>query len=148
RSNGGRSIEWVWRNGPALPMATLGNPTAGGDTGYALCVRDGSGTLVFHEQLAAGGSCNGRPCWHPLGTRGFAYKNGKAVNAVASLKLTATGRTGSQIAATARGPSLFESAPPLAFPVTVQLEADTGTCWSATFQTGSRARRGGHRRPY
>src|SRR6185436_14910725 len=96
------------------------------------------------ETRSAGGSCNGRLCWRALGTRGFAYKNRKAVNAIGSLKLTATGRTGSQVAVTARGPSLFESAPPLAFPVTVQLEADTGTCWSATFQTSSPARRGGY----
>ncbi|MGH7893833.1 MAG: hypothetical protein ACREQL_04145, partial [Candidatus Binatia bacterium] len=140
----GQALAWSWRRGPSLPMAMLGQPTLVGGTRYALCVRDGAGGLVFHDELDAGGSCDAQPCWRSVGTSGFAYHNTTATNALTSLRLKAAGRGGAQATAAARGATLV-GALPSTLPLTVQVEADTGACLGATFDTSEVTIRGRHR---
>lgn len=123
-----REIAWAWRRGSALDLAALGNPTATNGTAYALCIRDG-GELVFHEDLPAGGSCGKRACWRAIGSRGFLRGHGHAADAVTMLRVVAdTPRSGSEVTATIRSPGALAG---VAAPVTLQLEAATGTCWTS-----------------
>ncbi len=128
-----RTIACSWRHGPALPVSALGNPAAVGGTAYALCIRDDTG-MVFRQEIPAGGSCAARPCWRPIGTRGFAYKDARASNAVTALRVIAAGRAGAQVTATVKGPGLVDMP---ASPVTVQLETTGGSCWSARIAASS-----------
>jgi len=120
----------------------LGHPGTGGSR-WGLCIRDGGGALVFHDEIPAGGACAGRPCWRTVGHRGVAYKNARAQAAVTSLHVTAEGRTGSQVTATIRGPGALQASP--ATPVTVQLEIEGGACWTSVVDAGGLADRGARR---
>jgi hypothetical protein len=125
-----RTIVWSWRRGPLMPLASLGDPTAADGATYAICIRSDAG-LVFRQEVAPSGTCAGRPCWRALGDRGFAYKNARASDAVSVLRVLASGRTGSQIAATLKGSTAFASLPS-ASPLTLQVEATSGPCFNAT----------------
>jgi hypothetical protein len=126
-----QTVTWAWRHGPALPVAALGDPTTPGGPAYALCIRDGDGTLVFRAEVAAGGTCASRPCWRALGTRGFAYKNARASEAPTALRVVAGGRAGSQTSVAIKGAAIFPKLPP-ALPLTAQLESGDGACWTST----------------
>jgi hypothetical protein len=141
-----RTIAWSWRRGPALPIGSLGNPMAAGGTTYAICIRDDAGALVFRQEVAPGGTCAGRPCWRTLGGRGFVYKNARAADALGVLRVVASGRTGSQVAATLKGSAAFAPLPP-ASPLTLQLEATSGACFSATLGADEVTTRRAGRRP-
>jgi hypothetical protein len=132
----GQQVTWTWRHGPAMPLAVLGNPTAAGGPAYGLCIRDAQGTLAVHEQLPAGGACAGRPCWRVLGSRGVAFKNARATQGVTALRVLVAGRTGSQVTAKVKGATLFASLPPAA-PLTVQLEASDGACFTSSINASS-----------
>ena len=142
----GQQVTWTWRHGPTMPLAVLGTPTSAGGTGYSLCIRDAQGTVVVHDQVSAGGSCAGRPCWRALGNRGFAFRNARATDGVTALRVLVAGRTGAQVTATMKGAALFASLPPAA-PLTAQLEAGDGACFSSSLDASAVATHRTKRRP-
>jgi hypothetical protein len=87
--------------------------------------------MVLHEEVAAGSACGAKPCWRHVDADGLAYVDEDG-SGITGIRLTPSGRSGSRGIVTASGPTLFDVLPPQT-PFTVQLEATTGACWSATF---------------
>jgi hypothetical protein len=93
---------------------------------------------VSASTVDPGGTCGAKPCWKALGTppgsKGYKYVN-KESNAegVAKLILKPGEQGKAKAIAKAKGDDLDMPALPLALPVTAQLVATTGTCWSASF---------------
>ena len=125
---GGQSLAWSWRGGAAVAVEQLGDPRMPGGTRYALCVADGTGALLFRTELPTCGG--GAGCWKTTGDHGVRFKGGAGVRA---LTITIGGKNGASVVATARGHGLLAASLPPALPVVVQLEADTGACWTAAF---------------
>jgi hypothetical protein len=136
----GQSLSWSWRGGSALAVEQLGDPRMPGGTRYALCVADGMEALLFRAELPT--CAGGAGCWKTTGGQGLRFKGGASVRA---LTITTGGRNGASVVATARGRDLLAASLPPALPVVVQLEADTGACWTAAFDASDVATSGAGR---
>ena len=130
---------WKWLKGDAMPQADLGNPAT--TTDYALCLYDQAG-LLAQAVVPHGGVCNGRPCWDERAT-GWKYRDGAltadGVAQIAARSNLAPGRA--KIIVKARGVPLDMPDLPIPaanLPLTVQLHASNGQCWSTTFATPRR----------
>ncbi|HEY2388377.1 MAG TPA: glycosyl hydrolase family 8 [Candidatus Binatia bacterium] len=126
---------WKWSKGAATSAADLGDPLAA--TSYDLCVYDGNATLVAAALVPAGGTCSGRPCWKATSS-GFSYTRKDLLpNGILKLDLR-TGEAGrARITLKGKGDPLpMPMLPVTALPLTVELRAGTGTCWSATYGAG------------
>jgi cysteine-rich repeat protein len=131
-------LSWKWSKGEETATDDFGDPTA--ETTYAVCVYDaggdaGAARAVIAAEAPAGGRCGGKPCWKRVKTKGFKYKDRElspdGVDTVV-LKSGADGRAG--IIVKAKSEALgFPDALALVPPVRVQLQADTGECWEATY---------------
>jgi hypothetical protein len=129
RARGGsQSLAWGWRGGAPVAVEQLGDPRLPGGTRYALCVADGTGAPLFRAELPT--CAGGAGCWKTTGDHGLRFKGGAGLRA---LTITAAGKGGASVVATARGHGLFAATLPPTLPLVVQLEADTGACWSAAF---------------
>jgi hypothetical protein len=137
----GPSLTWKWVKGEATSGAEVGDPLA--TDAYTFCLYDGGGTLVSEATAAPGGLCgtsNPKPCWKALGTppgaKGYKYVH-KETNADGVQKLILKpGDAGrAKAIVKAKGAALDAPALPLLLPATAQLQATTGTCWSAAFTT-------------
>ena len=62
-------LAWKWMRGAATTIADFGDPT--GTTSWAFCVYGGAQLLATAE-VAAGGTCAGKPCWIAR-SKGFRY---------------------------------------------------------------------------
>jgi cysteine-rich repeat protein len=132
------AITWKWLRGDATSLADLGDPIGGG-TGFTLCVYDrtaGATSLALRAVMPAGRACGGRPCWRSLAGSGFAYKDPDLTPdglAKATLKTGAAGKA--KVILKGSGARLDAPDLPLAADpsVTVQLLADTGACFGATY---------------
>jgi hypothetical protein len=147
-------LTWKWVKGAATPLAAFGDPSVGED--YLLCGYDESGpaTDVFLRAiLPAGATCDGQPCWRPLGTKGFTYKDASDVRpqGIRTVKLVAGVSGKAKIVVKGKGrvlayrPFGLPHVPPSApfpVPLRVQLEASNGECWEATYSTVKKAVRG------
>lgn len=127
-----RKLKWIWLNG-TIDAAQLGAPTT--STSYALCIYADHAS-VMSATLAAGGLCQGAPCWKAAG-RGFAYKDRNPAGAAITKAKLKPGAGRAKILVLGKGADL---ALPLPMPansvVTVQLvknTADGADCWEATF---------------
>jgi hypothetical protein len=133
----GDSLVWKWVRGDATSAPEVGDPL--GTDEYSVCLYDGGGTLVSASRVEPGGTCGVKPCWKALGTpagsKGHKYVN-KIGNTDGVKKLIVKpGEQGKAKAVVkAKGDGLDMPALPLALPVTAQLVASTGTCWSAAFE--------------
>jgi len=136
----GSSFSWKWSKGPEILAAHFGDPLASDD--YALCLYDGSESLVSELRAPHGGSCKGKPCWKgkgsPLGSKGFSYadkdltptgvvKVGLTPGAVEKGKLQVKGKGAAM---------LLPPLPLLSFPVRVQLQG-AGSCWEAKYDAST-----------
>jgi hypothetical protein len=142
----GQRVTWTWKHGPAMPLAVLGSPTSAGGAPYSLCIRDAHGAVIVHDELPTGGLCSGRPCWRALGSRGFGFKDARGGDGVTALRVLVGGRSGSQVTAKMKGASLFSSLPPAA-PLTAQLEAGDGACFTSSIDASAVVTRRVRRRP-
>ena len=132
--------QWKWLGGAATTQADFADPTAG--TGYALCIYDGSASLIASAAIPAGGSCNAkspRPCWRASG-RGFRYVDkDRTPNGIQQVVLKAGSAGKAQIIVQGKGALLPHPALPIAdLPVTVQLVSGAGQCWAATYGSSLR----------
>jgi hypothetical protein len=129
-------LGWSWVNGAATTVADFGDPTA--TTSYRLCGYDrtaGTPALVFSTGVAAGGTCDGKPCWRASKT-GFRYRDRSAgAEGVRQVVLKAGAAGKSKIQVRGQGPKLALPALPLAQgpSVTVQLRSSGGQCWEASY---------------
>ena len=94
----------------------LGNPLRGGETGYAICLRDAAGAPVYERYLAPGTG------WKDV-------KNGFKHSARDVSLLVNAGSAGTSRVLL----DLKRLDVALALPLTVRVEADTGACWSTTY---------------
>jgi hypothetical protein len=138
----GDRVMWKWANGDATALADFGNPVT--TDGYTLCVFDQSSqtpALLFRASVAPGGTCGKRSCWVGNG-KTFKYVDRAATaDGVAGMSLIPGAAGKAKILLKARGPALSQRPfgvpmPPLATPLTVQLQSGNGQCWGATFARG------------
>jgi hypothetical protein len=129
-------LGWQWVKGQATAVGDFGDPLT--TTSYALCVYDASGSpQPRHDGRAtAGGTCNGKPCWAQLtGDRFFYFDRKTSLEGVETIKLKPGADGVARIAVKFRGKRVEPPALPLTPPVTVQLQASNGQCWSAAYDT-------------
>jgi hypothetical protein len=69
----------------------------------------------------------------------------KGTAGVRALTIATGGKNGASVVATARGRGLLAGSLPPALPLVVQLEADTGACWSGAFDASEVATSGAGR---
>jgi cellulase (glycosyl hydrolase family 5)/glycosyl hydrolase family 5 len=137
-SNAKNRLSWSWVKGAATTTADFGDPTA--STSYRVCVYDESGGvphLVLSTGIAAGGTCDGRPCWRPSQS-GFRYKDPTAAAEGIRQVVLKTGTAGrSKIQVRAQGAKLALPTMPLVQDptVTVQLRSSAGPCWESRYST-------------
>lgn len=129
---------WKLQKGPITTKADFGDPLAG--TAWAFCVYDAAGTsLLMSGTIPAGGVCSGKPCWKE-GRSSFTYgsKSG-APSGVRTLQLKEGSKTGkSSVGLKGKGSALALPAMPIpaaAFPLDVQLQSTTGTCFETIVGT-------------
>lgn len=144
-----RVLSWRWSRGTsALTQVDFGVPIAAG-TRYALCVYDYRATsarLVTGLGLDSAGTCDGNPCWRPVGNRGWSYENRNgSADGVRRLKMLGGPSGNPRVRLDAKGVDLplpppfsateyFDQDPA----VTVQLRSGPASCWTSTFKASGR----------
>jgi hypothetical protein len=123
-------VAWKWKAPGAI---VVGDPSAA--TELAFCVYDGSAAPqpIVSSLVEPGGTCGAKPCWAPNAT-GYKYvdKVGSPDGVTKVRLLTGTSGT-AKIVLKGKGASLPPLQLPYATPVTVQLQASNGECWSAAY---------------
>jgi cysteine-rich repeat protein len=143
----------------AYDPASLGDPTT--TTAWTLCLYDRTGLpagvrrrrrSVLALQVPAGGTCDGRGCWHRRGN-GFRYRDPAGTADGVTRMTLAAPAPDKTLMLEARGP-LVDVPLPLTTPATVQLRNDDGACWQQDWYAYVRmndaevfAGRGGLERP-
>lgn len=130
-------LAWKWSGDAGTMMISdFGDPTR--TTGYQLCLYDtpsGVPQLEWSAAAPAGGTCARKPCWSVRAT-GFKYRDPDLTpNGIARLVLKAGRGGAAQIGVKGQGPNLALPTLPFSAPVTVQLRATTGQCWTASYST-------------
>lgn len=126
-----RKLKWLWSKGSTDP-AQFGSPLT--TTNYGICIY-ADGAFAMGTSVAAGGTCQGAPCWKAAG-QGFAFKNlGPGSGGIGKVKLK-PGAGRAKLLVLGKGAALALPLPlPPASLVTVQLvnDAGSGACWEASF---------------
>jgi hypothetical protein len=144
-------LAWTWGAGAATTAADFGDPPGGDD--YRLCVFDGlaSSPRLLANTLAPGdGSCDGGgSCWRargsPPGASGFLYKDtGLLLPDGLKRVLLKPGSEGrAKAIVKGQGSRLALPSPMnVTLPMTVQLQAEAGECFEATFVSARTSREG------
>ncbi|MDG2304417.1 MAG: hypothetical protein P8R42_07130 [Candidatus Binatia bacterium] len=128
---------WKYLKGPAETQAAFGEPDF--DTDYTLCVYDDFG-LAIEAEVAGAGSCNGKPCWKAIGTKGYKFKD-KATGQDGIFSILMKGDPANpktKILVTGKDAGLpFVAGNPLlgaGGPIAVRLSnSTTSNCWGADF---------------
>jgi len=127
------TIVWKQRRSAANTTADFGNPVDA--HGYALCMYNGGGSLIFHGTIPSGGTCGAHPCWRTAGA-GYHYRNGKATPDGLTKVLLRAGDAGhASVVVKGRGAGLGLPPMPLTLPITVQLQEESGPCWASTYES-------------
>jgi hypothetical protein len=128
----GDLVVWKWIKGEATTVADFGDPTT--TDGYTLCVFDDN-VEVFRSSVPAAGLCGALPCWRTTGATGFKYINrDRTPDGVMRVLLKSGAAGNAKVLVKGKGVNLPFPASflPMATPVHVQLQADSGTCWQTT----------------
>jgi hypothetical protein len=130
-------LVWSWRRGAATTLADLGDPTT--TTSYRLCVYENAvqnPSLVLDALAPAGGACGAGSCWKVVPRKGVRYRDRSgSSNGVVTVAVHAGAEGRAWITVRSKGAHLPMPALPLLAPVTVQLQASTGTCWETVDST-------------
>jgi hypothetical protein len=130
------TIVWKQRRSAANTTADFGNPVDA--HGYALCMYNSGGSLIFRGTIPSGGTCGGHPCWRTAAA-GYHYRNGRATPDGLTKVLLRAGDAGhTSVVVKGRGASLGLPALPLTLPLTIQLQEESGPCWASTFESARR----------
>jgi hypothetical protein len=122
------------RRSVTLPsFAEFGDPLATDD--YALCVYDGSATLLLRATAPAGGTCGSRACWKAKGTTGLGYKDPlRDPDGVDKITLKAGAATKAKVQVSMKGSGVpLPALGSLGLPLQAQVQGEQGTCWEASF---------------
>jgi cysteine-rich repeat protein len=130
-----------WKKGEAIDVAEFLDPVTGVAT-YSWCVYD-DGTLIDGADVAAGGTCDGKPCWKAAGTSGFQYKSKTASTGIAQIKMKAgaDGKTQVQVKGKSKAGNHSTSSLPLTLPAVAQVvisDGDSTLCVEGTFTTAKK----------
>jgi hypothetical protein len=134
---------WKWGKGQATTLNDFADPVNGSAT-YRVCLYDASAQPqpLMQMNVPPGGTCGTKPCWKPLGTKGFLYKNRAATpHGLTILKLKAGIAGKSQVQTKGKGTPLPMPSLGLTLPATVQLvitDGVTSKCWQTTFTTAKK----------
>lgn len=129
------SLGWKWLRGEETLLPAFGAPLV--STSYRVCVWDGASTTLLDAEIPAGGSCGANPCWKDLGADGFKYVDKAATRDGIQKLILKPGVPGSaKVIAKGKGTGLGMPGLPLALPVTAQVLASNGECWSAVYEAG------------
>ncbi len=135
RSGKKPALHWTWKKGTTT-SADFGDPITGGS--YALCLYDGSSTLVGTAQVEGGGLCRGKPCWKTAGRSGWQYKNPRGtVFGVDKLKIQ-TGSGNGALDLRGKHANLPVVPLPATLPLRVQLQTSAGSCFEAIYSTAKK----------
>lgn len=129
-------VIWRWARGEQKSLGDFGDPF--NTTDYAFCLYDASANPqpTFSLVAPADGTCRGRPCWLELsGGRPEFNDPDSLQGGLRRLRLKPGDPGRAQVAVVGRGENLTLPALPLAPPVTAQLQAGNGECWTATYDT-------------
>lgn len=124
-------LQWKMARGPALPLVTLGDPTA--TTDYAICAFDRSQptpTLLWTAAIPSG------PGWKRTGSSGFTQKRKDAEASEGITQVTLKTGSASKFTVKGRGANLHLPSLPVAMPVTLQLQASDAGCFEMTYSPG------------
>lgn len=135
----GNKVAFKWSKGAATTFAQLGDPSSTDD--YALCVFSSTGStssLVLQATAPAGGVCAGPACWKRLGSatlpKGWKYGDQDATpDGLTGLQASSAATGKAKLQVKGKGGNLaiapFSS---LAGAISAQVQADNGTCWTAS----------------
>ena len=137
-------VQWKWSKGAATAVGDFGAPDSSDD--YDLCIFDSTSALVMSAGLPAGGSCGGKPCWKPV-SKGFRYHDRDATPDGITGALLKAGDAGkAKVSVDGKGGNVV---PPnlsmLSLPLRVQLQAENGQCWEATYSSSGVTKNDGER---
>jgi cysteine-rich repeat protein len=128
-------IVWKWLHGGATTVAEYGDPFS--MDAYALCVFDISGATpnrLLSATVPPGGVCGKHPCWVTVGTNRVKYRSATTTpDGITKIVLDGGEEGKARIIVKGKGPLLGPPALPLSLPVRVQLQAENGGCWEATY---------------
>jgi len=145
-------LAWTWAGGQATTPADFGDPVTTDD--YTLCVFDQTATaprLLIRSAAPAASTCPygayGEPCWRALGTppgnTGFGYRSSGLLlpDGLARVMLTPGAVGKAKTVVKGRGANLDMPSPlDVTMPVRVQLQAENGQCWEATYTSAQQDR--------
>jgi slime mold repeat-containing protein len=143
-TDAGDRLAWKW-TGDATTTAELGDPVTADD--YTLCIFDQTATtprLLLSSTAPAASTCPfgpaGEPCWKalgdPPGAKGFTYRNGGlfSPDGVSRLKIRPGVAGKAKASVKGQGSNLQMPSPlDVTPPVRVQLQAENGQCWEASY---------------
>jgi hypothetical protein len=133
--DGSDSLGWKWLRGEEATLAALGDPLS--TTSFRVCVWDGASAVLLAAEVPPGGTCGTKPCWTDLGANGFKYVDRAATrNGIQKLILKPGLPGAAKVIAKGKGAGLEMPVLPVTLPVTAQVLASNGECWSATFEAG------------
>lgn len=132
------TLSWRWTKGQEVTPAHLGDPRT--TNSFAFCVYDSSAAPQPLIDLAvpAGGGCGKLPCWRPIGADALRFDYfdlARFDGGIESVRVMAKPEGRGRALVYARKGNLALPTTPLTTPVTVQLQAANGTCWSAAYTT-------------
>ena len=141
-----RRLYWRWVKGQEVTQEALGDPRT--TNSIAFCVYDASTQTqpLMDLRVPAGGGCTKIPCWLPIGSAGdrFDYFDmARFVGGLELIRLHAKPDGLGRASVLARKDNLELPATPLTAPVTVQVQAANGTCWTAEYGAHIRKNAGG-----
>ncbi len=145
-------LAWTWAGGQATTPADFGDPVTTDD--YTLCVFDQTATaprLLIRSAAPAASTCPygayGEPCWRALGTppgnTGFGYRSSGLLlpDGLARVMLTPGAVGKAKTVVKGRGANLDMPSPlDVTVPVRVQLQAENGQCWEASYTSAQQDR--------
>jgi len=145
-SERGNGLVWKWIKGERTEPADFGSPTTTDSLGLCMYEQSDEGpVLVFRAITAPGSDCSGgstgRPCWLGLGKQlgsggydQYTYRNKEQTpDGIDQMVLKAGDEGKVKVLVKAKGESLSLPELPLGLPLQVQLHAETGECWEATY---------------
>jgi cysteine-rich repeat protein len=137
---------WRWSKGAATSVADFGDPAGSPADGYTLCIYDLSDAdpiLLMSARAPAAGTCGTKPCWSPIGTKGFKYKQREGTPEGLQRLVLRSGEDGKAKITLKGGGEHLSAAPPaglpalpLEAPVRTQLHGPNGACWEAGYSEG------------
>jgi hypothetical protein len=132
---------WSWTRGAETPIEAFGD--VGTTTHHALCIYDASGAPqpVLDAVAPPGGVCSfvgfgAKLCWDsfPVFTiEYYRYRDKARRDGLLSMLLRSGTDLRAKLKVKGNGATLAAAPSPLALPVRVQLQNDTGACWEATY---------------